>query len=149
MRKLFVFLLFAGLLTNCEDATLKYTILDKFLGVWEIKGEKVYERWSKNSDGSYTSVMFSCQQPDTNYSEKVKVYKNQSGWTFETLVKNQNGGRPVKFQSTQMSDTGITFQNSAHDFPKTISYTLETPSLLKAYITDGIDTIRFNFSKLK
>jgi len=91
--------------------------------------------------------MFKYKATDTSFSEKVKVYKVQDKWIFETLVKGQNGGQAVKFTSTQLSSTSVTFENPTHDFPKIIHYGLESTALLRAFIAAGTDTVRFNFSK--
>jgi hypothetical protein len=142
------FLLFV-LFVNCRQtaSVSNELIFDKLIGVWEIENEQAYERWSKNPDGTYTSVMFTYQAADTNFSEKVKVYKAQNNWIFETLVKGQNGGQPVKFTSTQLSNTEVTFENQAHDFPKIIHYSIESATLLRAFIAGGTDTVRFNFAR--
>lgn len=149
MRNFIVCGLLIALFSNCDQTSSESNelVFDKLIGVWEIENEQAYERWSKNPDGTYTSVMFTYQAADTNFSEKVKIYKQQNNWIFETLVKGQNGGQAVKFTSTQLSNTGVTFENPAHDFPKTIHYALESATLLRAFIAGGSDTVRFNFAR--
>lgn len=151
MRNCLIIILLIVLFVNCTEtnSSSNELIFDKLIGVWEIKNEQTYERWGKNPDGNYTSVMFKCQAADTNFSEKVKVFKDGNNWIFETLVKGQNGGQAVKFTSTQLSNTEVTFENKDHDFPKIIHYSIESATLLRAFIAGGADTVHFIFSRRK
>ncbi|HQW25329.1 MAG TPA: DUF6265 family protein, partial [Saprospiraceae bacterium] len=50
-------------------------------------------------------------------------------------VQGMNGGMPVRFTSTTVTDTELTFENPTHDFPQVIRYTLIHPDSLVAEIS--------------
>lgn len=148
MKKLAVCLTILYLLGSCNRKN-KNEVFEQLVGTWKIDGKNEFERWSKNQDGTFNSVMFSVIGTDTNFSEVARIYKNSENWFFETTVKNQNNEKPVVFKAIQLDDAEVTFENPTHDFPKVINYSLVSSSKLAAFISSGSDTIRFNFSRLQ
>lgn len=134
---------------SCSNPSSDNLLFNKLEGTWKIDNENEFEKWSMNPDGSFNSLMYSVKGTDTVYAENVKIYQNGRNWVFETFVKDQNDSKSVKFESTQLSNTEVTFENPSHDFPKRIHYTLESSAVLKAYITGNSDTVFFNFTKAK
>jgi hypothetical protein len=50
----------------------------------------------------------------------------------------QPGGRPpTEFAMTAIEKQAVTFENTAHDFPKMIRYTLRADGTLEARVSDG------------
>lgn len=127
----------------------KDLVFDKLVGTWRLEGRNEFERWTKNHDGSFTSVMFSVNDKDTVFSETVKIFEStDSEWIFETLVQNQNNGRAVQFKSVLLNPTQIIFENLQHDFPKSIHYSVNETDKLNAFIAGKGDTIQFNFTRI-
>jgi hypothetical protein len=124
------------------------------LGTWQSTNGKVYERWTKNSTGSYRSVVFTLNGKDTVYREEANVFRLPKGWVFINLVKDQNHGKEIKFTSISESSNSIHFNNSQHDFPTDINYSMPNDSTLNAFIAGpnekgGRDTIPFNYTRIK
>lgn len=124
-------------------------VFEKLIGIWKIEGENEFEKWTKNSDGTFSSVMFKVKNGDTTGLETVKIYKNKSSqWVYEPLVNGQNNGEAVAFTEVLLNETQVSFENQQHDFPKYIHYSLLSPVKLEAFIAGGSDTVRFNFKRL-
>ena len=93
--------------------------------------------------------MYSLNNNNTIFTESLKINSANGKWNFVTIVKNQNEGKPVIFEQSQISEHGITFSNPLHDFPKTIHYELVSDKIMHAYIAGDNDTICFHFTRVK
>lgn len=146
--RFFISVIFLVLLMACSKSE-KQIVFEKLIGTWQIEGENEFEKWSKNDDGTFSSVMYKVKEGDTTYLETVKIYKNEKSlWVYEPLVKGQNNGQPVSFTEVLLNETQVSFENQQHDFPKYIHYSLISPVKLEAFIAGGKDTVRFNFKRL-
>lgn len=124
-------------------------VFEKLVGTWKRDDVNEFERWTRNNDGTYTSVMFSLNKADTVFSEIVKIYASEPNqWIFEVSAAGQNNGVPVKFHSTLLNPTQVTFENTTHDFPNFIHYSMVGTLKLQAFIAGKGDTVRFNFTRL-
>lgn len=146
--RFFILVIFLVLLMACSKSE-KQIVFEKLIGIWQIEGENEFEKWSKNDDGTFSSVMYKVKEGDTTYLETVKIYKNEKSlWVYEPLVKGQKNGQPVSFTEVLLNETQVSFENQQHDFPKYIHYSLISPVKLEAFIAGGKDTVRFNFKRL-
>lgn len=146
--RIFVSFIFSLVLLACSGPKSQ-PVFEKLIGTWQIEGENEFERWTKNSDGTFSSAMFKVKDSDTTFLETVKIYKNEkSKWVFEPLVNGQNDEKSVVFTEVLLNETQVSFENQQHDFPKYIHYSLISPIKLEAFIAGEKDTIRFNFKRL-
>lgn len=127
-------------------------IFDRLIGTWQSKNGKNFERWTKNTDGTYRSDVYSLRNGDTLWKEQAQIYLSNKSWVFENQVKGQNEGKSVKFSSTMLTDDQVIFSNPAHDFPTDISYSVKDINTLNAYIAGpntkgGRDTIPFYYKR--
>ncbi len=125
-------------------------IFDKIEGTWLRESRKGFERWSKNSDGSFNAIACSIRGNDTVINETVKIYPENEKWVYEVLARGQNQGKTVKFHAVLLTERSVQFSNPAHDFPTDINYTLVAADSLRAFIAGpnrngGRDTILFRF----
>ena len=130
------------------------TVFDKLVGTWQNTGDKSYERWTKNDNGSYRTVVFAVNGSDTSFKEDNKVYQENGKWVSENKVAGQNDGKSVKFTETLLTASSFQFSNPAHDFPTDIHYDIVDANTVNAYIVGpnnkgGKDTIPFNFTRVK
>jgi hypothetical protein len=130
---------------NKEDEKL---IFNKLLGTWKLSSDAEFERFTKNDDGTFSSRVFTFAGKDTNVTEDVTIYLENTKWNFKTLVKGQNKGKSVVFTATVFNDSVVQFENREHDFPRIINYSLITPTQMRAFIAGG-DTIYFYYSKVE
>lgn len=132
----------------------KQLVFDKLLGTWQNVNDGSFERWTKNSDDTYRSVVFSLKGADTSWNEEAGIFPEKDNWVFENTVKGQNDGRSVKFISMILTENSVQFSNPLHDFPTDINYTIQDYTTLKAFIVGpnnkgGKDTISFNYTRFK
>ena len=130
------------------------TVFDKLVGTWQNTGDKSFERWTKNDNGSYHTVVYELKGSDTIYKEDNQVYQENGKWVSENKVSGQNDGKSVKFTESQMTTNSFQFSNPAHDFPTDIHYDIIDANTVNAYIVGpnnkgGKDTIPFNFTRVK
>ncbi|MFN2437875.1 MAG: hypothetical protein ABR503_01665 [Chitinophagaceae bacterium] len=138
--------------SNRISSSANEKLFDKLVGTWQ--DGKTFERWSKNANGTYTSVAFSVKNNDTSWNEQAAVYQENNKWIFENTVKGQNDGKAVKFTSTLLNDTAVRFSNPAHDFPTDVHYTVADANTVNAFIIGpnnkgGKDSFFFNYKRLK
>jgi hypothetical protein len=129
-------------------------VFDLLIGTWKTSDGKLFERWTKNDNGTYTSVVFSLKGSDTSWKERVNIYPENDKWVYENIVADQNAGQSVKFTSIFLTSNSVQFSNPAHDFPTDINYTLPDVNTVNAFIVGpdnkgGKDTIPFNYTREK
>ena len=127
-------------------------VFDKLIGTWTGDG-KSYERWTKNADGTFRSVVFSVKGSDTSWNEEANIYPENNQWIFENLVKGQNEGKSIKFTSIFVEENSVQFSNPAHDFPTDVNYTVADNNTVHAFIVGpnnkgGKDTIPINYKRV-
>ena len=155
MKKLFILLMgvsgfwACGTKTEEQKKQIPNLVFNDLIGTWKMEGEEQYEKWTKNSDGTYSSTVFTVNENDTVITEKVKIYQRDGKWDFETIVKEQNNGKPIDFLSEILNDSTVQFENANHDFPKLINYTLKGDRNLSAFIAGKTDTIHFNYTRVE
>jgi hypothetical protein len=131
----------------------KLLVFDKLVGLWQSQDGKIFERWTRNDDGTYQAVVFSIKGSDTSWKEQASIYPENDQWIFENRVNDQNNGKAVKFSAAVVSETTVQFTNPAHDFPTDVNYTVPDPNTVNAFIVGpnskgGKDTIPFTYSRL-
>jgi hypothetical protein len=141
--------------TDKPDSLLPTTqlVFDKLLGLWQSEDGKNFERWTKNENGTYRSVVYSLKGTDTVWKEQATIYKENDKWIFENKVAGQNDGKTVKFTAASAGESSVLFSNPAHDFPTDINYTVPDANTLNAFIAGpnekgGKDTIPFNSKRV-
>ncbi len=103
------------------------------IGTWENKTPKgsIYETWNKTNDKEFSGRSYIVKEKDTIVFENIRLVQEQGGLFYIPIVKNQNGGLPVRFATKIVSETKLVFENPQHDFPQIISYTkISVDSLL-------------------
>ncbi len=103
------------------------------IGTWENRTAKgsIYERWTRLNDSEFSAKSYILKEKDTIILETISLIQEKGRLYYIPVVKNQNNGLPVRFTLKTISDTTLIFENRAHDFPQTISYTgISTDSLV-------------------
>jgi len=140
--------------SNAVKPVIGTDVFDKLVGTWQSEDGKSFERWSKKSEGTYQSHVFSVRGTDTIFNEQANIYREGDAWIFENTVTGQNAGKAVKFTSTLLRPNSVQFSNPGHDFPNEVNYTLKDGSTLNAFIVGknkngGLDTIPFNYKRMQ
>ncbi|MCD8538665.1 MAG: DUF6265 family protein [Leadbetterella sp.] len=116
-----------GLIFLCVGATPSgdFEKAEWLVGTWENKTPRgsVYETWNKAGDTALTGKSYRVAEKDTMVFETLRIVREKDGLVYIPTVKNQNSGLPVRFTATQVTASGLVFENPEHDFPQLISYT--------------------------
>ncbi|MCY1518927.1 hypothetical protein D9M68_536620 [compost metagenome] len=117
--------------------TTDITKAEWLIGTWENKTMRgnIYESWVKTNDKVLTGKSYLKREKDTIVFENLQLIQEKEGLVYIPIVKNQNGGLPVRFTAKTISETQLVFENPKHDFPQVISYTKITPDSLVAEIS--------------
>ncbi|NUQ82133.1 MAG: hypothetical protein HUU10_11045 [Bacteroidetes bacterium] len=94
------------------------------IGTWGIQTKKgrMYEQWMLSPDSSLSGRSYYLKNGDTLVFETMQIISIRDTIFYVPTIFNQNQGKPVRFYSTHLSDTLMTFENPAHDFPQRIAY---------------------------
>lgn len=106
------------------------------IGTWENKTTRgtVYETWNKTSETELAGKSYIIKEKDTIVFENIRLVEEKDGLVYIPVVKNQNGGVPVRFPGKTISENQLVFENPQHDFPQIISYMKITADSLVAEI---------------
>lgn len=135
-----LFIAIVGLSTLCTW-TSKYTSDIKkaewLIGTWENNTSKgtIYETWKKNNDNELSGMSYIIKDKDTIVYENIQLVQEKDKLVYIPIVKNQNGGLPVRFTAKMVSENHMVFENLQHDFPQIISYTQTDTNALVAEIS--------------
>lgn len=103
------------------------------IGTWESKTPRgsLFENWKKISDNEFAGKSYILKNGDTTIFESIRIVEEEKQLFYIPIVKDQNGGQPVRFKLKQLTDSQMIFENLQHDFPQQISYSrIGTDSLL-------------------
>jgi hypothetical protein len=136
-------IIFACLVIFCSWTARETSEIKKckwLIGTWENKTPKgsIFETWIKPNENELSGKSYIIKESDTIVFETIRLIQEQDGLYYIPSVKDQNDGAPVRFISKIFSDTQMVFENSAHDFPKVISYTRISADSLVAEISGTI-----------
>lgn len=82
----------------------------------------VYEEWVQVNDSVLSGKSYTTDEGDTSVLETLLLLREKKHLVYIPVVAGQNDGKPVRFKSEIITDTLLTFENPAHDFPQKISY---------------------------
>jgi Domain of unknown function (DUF6265) len=107
------------------------------IGSWVNKTQRgdIYETWTKLTAFEFSGKTYLLKEKDTVVLETVQLVEEANTLLYIPVVKNQNGGLPVRFTAKTVSDSVLVFQNLEHDFPQVISYTRINADSLMAEIS--------------
>jgi len=123
---------------SCKDN--KYSELEKakwLLGSWENRTADgvLTETWEKENDSTFSGISYFLKNNDTLSKEKIALQQRGTELSYIATVPSQNGGSPVPFVMTSISDKQFVFENSKHDFPQRIAYNLIQKDSISAEIS--------------
>ena len=165
--KLFIVLLFAVFFCACSrpqsdtastEAIKSYGEIEKLAwlaGKWERTSSVDFssEKWEKKNDSVFYGVGITLEGKDTVAFETMTIEEKNRKLYYIPVVKDQNGGKPVKFALTSSTENEWIFENPKHDFPTKIVYKKINNDSLYAEISsarEGKDVkVPFPFSRKK
>jgi hypothetical protein len=98
-------------------------------GCWERTSGKriVEEQWTRPRGGLMLGVGRTVQGDSLVEYEQVRLFERGGTLVYAAAPSGQT---PAEFQSTEVSDSAVTFENLEHDFPQRVIYRRPTPDSL-------------------
>jgi len=117
------------------------------IGTWKVENKENYEKWSiKNNDLEGNS--YKIRNGNTQIEEYLTIKIINDKVIYTAKVVNQNAGQPIEFVLNKSIKDKLSFENSAHDFPKKIQYTKRNDTTLFVSVL-GKDDKGFSYNLIK
>jgi len=97
------------------------------------------ERWTPPSGGAMLGVSRTVKGDRMVAFEFLRIIERDGGLVY---VAQPNGRPPTEFTLRELDAESATFENPAHDFPKTIRYGKRADGTLEARISDGAQRVQ-------
>ena len=129
-----------------------FATFDWLLGHWERSnlsrpGQKGFEVWEKAADQSLKGTGVLLQGLDTLFKEELRIVIRDNDLYYLALPQTTSPKKWVAFKITELDQQHFKSENPDHDFPKIISYFLESAGELRAKISGGETVQHFVFRK--
>ena len=111
---------------------------DFLVGTWKVDDQEVYEHWDQVSEEDYKGLSYRIQDGRVIPTEYLEMVRDDDEIFYLATVIGQNEGNTVQFTQTQVGHQ-VVFENSAHDFPRIITYEKISPSKIQVQLSDGVD----------
>lgn len=105
-------------------------------GTWKIQNKEKYEHWDRLNKETMKGISYSLINGQIKISEYMEIQTVNDSVHYIAHVIAQNNGRGIRFTLTQ-SDSIISFENFAHDFPKKIEYIPQSATQILVRASDG------------
>jgi hypothetical protein len=92
------------------------------------------ERWTPPAGDAMLAVSRTLKGDRMVTFEFLRIIERNGGLIY---IAQPNGGPPTEFTLTAITADSVTFENPAHDFPKTIRYRKRADGALEARVSDG------------
>ena len=157
MKKAILSLLIILSFASCQKSkeVSKIVVADWLLGNWENKSDDgdLLESWKKVNDSLYDGESYFIKGKDTLHFEKIQMKQKGEALYYIATVKGQNNDKPVTFMRNDTIEKQLVFENSKHDFPQKIVYSMITKDSIVIQIS-GIQqgkpsSERFSMKKSK
>ena len=90
-------------------------------GCWELTaaGRVVEEQWTRPRGGLMLGLGRTVRGDSLIEFEQVRIFERGGRLVYGA---NPSGQTPAEFESIQVSDSAVTFENLGHDFPQRVMY---------------------------
>lgn len=126
---------------HTQDIDNDFEKLHLLVGTWRMRSANgsLYESWKKMNDSAFAGCTYKVSGVDTVVLEQVNLIKKGASIQYIPLAKGQNNNQPVVFTLSRTEKGIYTFENTAHDFPQRIVYTLPQGNSMHAGIEGEIN----------
>lgn len=112
-----------------ESPDARVTQVAWLAGCWELSagGRVVEEQWTRPRGGLMLGIGRTVRGDSLVEYEQVRIFERGGLLVYGA---NPSGQTPAEFESTLLSDSAVTFENSSHDFPQRVMYRQPTADSL-------------------
>jgi hypothetical protein len=133
---------------NVTVAPATIDALGWLVGDWRgtVGGNNVEERWMPAAGGAMIGTSRSTRGTSMVEFEFLCIAQRAGGLVYTAMP---NGGGTTDFLSTKVSSNSVTFENPAHDFPRSIVYTRNTDGGIDVVVAGapGQRVLTYSFAK--
>jgi len=141
IRALFACILFASLIPGdaFAQACQSLATLQWVLGAWRTQDESsaTLESWDRVSPKTFEGNAQVVQKHSGKTEGLETLRRVEMSGIVYYIAKVGHNELPVAFKALECSDSGATFVNPEHDFPKRLVYRLHEDDRLTVEVSDG------------
>jgi hypothetical protein len=151
-RFILLFFLFA-LIYSCKEENKINQFNDLrqitwLTGRWKMEGKQIIESWNRTSDSSISGMAISQESGDTKVLEVLKIFDENGKFYYSATVNDQEEQGTIRFPLVFYNEDKLVFENTAHDFPKEIEYSIDdTKKILTVHLRGNDNGKTFKFIK--
>ena len=120
MRHLVLALAALVLRASASGPAARVTQVAWLAGCWEQTGPRVVEeQWTRPRGGLMLGVGRTVRGDTLVEYEQTRIFERGGRLVFGA---NPSGQAPAEFESIEVSDSSVTFENPSHDFPQRVMY---------------------------
>jgi hypothetical protein len=121
VRHLVIAVAVLGLGASARDPGARVTQLTWLAGCWEqAAGPRlVEEQWTRPRAGLMLGSGRTVRADTLVEFEQTRIFERGGRLVYGA---NPSGQAPAEFESIELSDSSVTFENPAHDFPQRVMY---------------------------
>lgn len=121
MRQLLIAVAVLGLDASSTDPGARVTQVAWLAGCWEqAAGPRlVEEQWTRPRGGLMLGSGRTVRADTLVEYEQTRIFERGGRLVYGA---NPSGQAPAEFESTELSDSSVTFENPTHDFPQRVIY---------------------------
>jgi hypothetical protein len=114
-----------------KETNVSPTLPEWLEGSWVSEADSIrfIESWQKTNDSLLSGRGYAIKGTDTLFSEKLEMRRENDTLYYIPTVSDQNKGEAIRFRLSKIDSTGFVAENSLHDFPKKIEYTIKGDSI--------------------
>ena len=120
MKTIITFIIVSTLF-SCSE--YKLSEFDFLVGTWKMEGKEYYEFWEK-LDHILKGKSYKMVDGQKIVTEIIELKSEGDRIIYTPTVFDQNEGKPIQFILLKLDKNVFSFENSDHDFPKKIQYTV-------------------------
>ncbi|MBE0639620.1 MAG: hypothetical protein IH598_13970 [Bacteroidales bacterium] len=133
---------------NSQTKELKTSDFLWLMGTWQNTETGDYEHWVVDTiNGKISGSAFSLSGSDTTFKEQMLIRKTADHYFF--LADVPQNQQPVSFEIVATTENSFRSENTKHDFPTFISYSLVSEVNLVAEIGNQYRSMRFEFVRIE
>lgn len=129
-----------------QEAAAQQEEFSWLVGTWQEVDKAKFEVWTVVGQELHAESYELHEDGTKKISEKIRLIKKTNAFFYVPDVPHNK--KPVEFKITSFNTTGFVAENPQHDFPKKITYQLDSIKM-KATISDDSKTYSYFFQKVK
>jgi hypothetical protein len=113
-----------------------------------MEGKQIIESWNRSSESSISGMAISQESRDTKVLEVLKIFDDNGKFYYSVTVNDREEKGTMLFPLVFYNENKLVFENSAHDFPKEIEYSInDTKKIMTVHLKGNGNEQTYKFIK--